>query len=763
MMRIVVDVRALQDDEYSSKGIGQHTLYIASILRSIEGAKLAPLPDPMFKPMRKGAEALFDLAGSWIDTIEGDVYINPSPLTHDTSAITSAVRKGMRTGAVVHDFIPFRQPEFRQNRERYDYYQYLVASLRHYDFLIANSDFTQEEIGRFVPDYDRPVITVHCRSRFKASDAAASDGVADPGLLRPAQRQFEGSRYVFVAAADDPRKNPEMAIRVAMQFHAVGLRVVLGGGLSEATRRRLRNLFPDQFILANPIFLPRLGDEELAEVYRRAALVLVCSRDEGFSLPIAESVALRRPVIASRIPAHSEQILDPQLMFDLDDVDGLWRAVRAALALGRFSAQLQAAYRCINYVQEQEALRALVVFGKHHAHPTPPATQCPIIVGPSFEKPTGIAMFNRLMVAQCRTRDADFEYVDVDDLPPDEFYDWLLANAMRDIIYVMGNNNVFHKNCFVALQNVPGHCILHDSRLFEFILNQDGPFRIMQMWEKRHPLRPIDVAKVVEWQRERKLLRHSFLEHVTTRARTILVHNQVLCRHIADQYSFTRVHYLPFALQMTDRELRFVSVARAKGRRLDETQPLRIMMLGETEPTKGCVEIIFAVKILQLQGILAVLSFIGKSEDPYHTELVDAAGRLGLSEQVSFTRYVPRQHYLEALAAADVVVQLRYPLFGQVSGPLADAVACGVPVVATEELANGMGLVEACECVPNVFSPLHIAGAVRRAVGRPTIARKSHNMGEYVDGLFDVCGIKRTAGNADKSAATTGIVGLHGF
>src|SRR5205085_3817552 len=140
------------------------------------------------------------------------------------------------------------------------------------------------------PGYNGSVITVHCRSRFNLSDAAARDGVADPSLLRAPQRQFGEPRYVFVAAADDPRKNPEMAIRFARQFHALGLRLVLGGGLSEATRRRLRNLFPEQFLLANPIFLPRLRDEELAEVYRHAALVLVCSRDEGFSLPIAESV-----------------------------------------------------------------------------------------------------------------------------------------------------------------------------------------------------------------------------------------------------------------------------------------------------------------------------------------------------------------------------------------------------------------------------------------------------------------------------------------
>jgi hypothetical protein len=32
-------------------------------------------------------------------------------------------------------------------------------------------------------------------------------------------------------------------------------------------------------------------------------------------------------------------------------------------------------------------------------------------------------------------------------------------------------------------------------------------------------------------------------------------------------------------------------------------------------------------------------------------------------------------------------------------------------------------------------------------------------MREYVEGLFAACGIKRIAGEAEKSAATTGIVG----
>jgi hypothetical protein len=84
-------------------------------------------------------------------------------------------------------------------------------------------------------------------------------------------------------------------------------------------------------------------------------------------------------------------------------------------------------------------------------------------------------------------------------------------------------------------------------------------------------------------------------------------------------------------------------------------------------------------------------------------------------------------------------VQLRYPLFGQVSGPLGDAVACGAPVVTTAELANGTGLEEFCAVVPDKFSPLHIAIAIRRltdarsAAPRPS---KINPMKRYVKALL---------------------------
>jgi glycosyltransferase involved in cell wall biosynthesis len=136
----------------------------------------------------------------------------------------------------------------------------------------------------------------------------------------------------------------------------------------------------------------------------------------------------------------------------------------------------------------------------------------------------------------------------------------------------------------------------------------------------------------------------------------------------------------------------------------------------------------------------ARLHFVGKSDDPYHTELVSAAETLAISDFVVFTNYVTRQVYLDNLASADVVVQLRYPIFGQVSGPLADAVACGTPVVTTEELAVGMDLGHRCVMIPNRFSPLHIAEGIRQIFEAHDISKNRHfnSMGNYTSRLIQI-------------------------
>jgi glycosyltransferase involved in cell wall biosynthesis len=76
----------------------------------------------------------------------------------------------------------------------------------------------------------------------------------------------------------------------------------VGGPLTAEQRDVARNLG----VLDSVVEMPTLDRTQLADVYRRAALVLLPSDREGFGLPLVEAMACGTPVVASAIPALRE-------------------------------------------------------------------------------------------------------------------------------------------------------------------------------------------------------------------------------------------------------------------------------------------------------------------------------------------------------------------------------------------------------------------------------------------------------------------------
>jgi glycosyltransferase involved in cell wall biosynthesis len=76
----------------------------------------------------------------------------------------------------------------------------------------------------------------------------------------------------------------------------------VGGGLA----REQRALAEELGVAEHIVTLPPLARETLAEVYRRADVTLLPSEREGFGWPVAESLAVGTPVVASDLPALRE-------------------------------------------------------------------------------------------------------------------------------------------------------------------------------------------------------------------------------------------------------------------------------------------------------------------------------------------------------------------------------------------------------------------------------------------------------------------------
>jgi glycosyltransferase involved in cell wall biosynthesis len=103
--------------------------------------------------------------------------------------------------------------------------------------------------------------------------------------------------------------------------------VRVGGPLSSAMRTLARQLGIEMAIVEMP-FLTR---PELAAMYRRADVLLLCSETEGFGLPVLEAMASGLSVVARNLPAVREVAGEAVQFVDGQDPQAFAAAVVAVL------------------------------------------------------------------------------------------------------------------------------------------------------------------------------------------------------------------------------------------------------------------------------------------------------------------------------------------------------------------------------------------------------------------------------------------------
>jgi len=216
-----------------------------------------------------------------------------------------ALPLGFRGRSVVtlHDLSFETDPAAMGLLDRLTFRAVVPRAARRADHVLVVSERTRADVERL---YGVP----------RARITVTPNGV-DPAFT-PAAGGRGGSYLLFVGAVQR-RKDPLAALAAAQ---AVGLPLVVAGPEKEpALARALREGGAD--------VRGYVAKEELAELYRGAAALVLPSRFEGFGLPVVEAMACGTPVVAAPEPALREVAAGAAVFADAGD---LAAAVRRALA-----------------------------------------------------------------------------------------------------------------------------------------------------------------------------------------------------------------------------------------------------------------------------------------------------------------------------------------------------------------------------------------------------------------------------------------------
>jgi glycosyltransferase involved in cell wall biosynthesis len=134
----------------------------------------------------------------------------------------------------------------------------------------------------------------------------------------------EDARVLLCVSRLAEQKGVDVAVRALAQVRAVEPRavlVVLGEGPERAR------------LAGDGVFLPGRGGD-VASWYRRAELLVHPARWEGFGLALLEAMLAAKPVVATRVSAAPEIVLDGEtgLLVPPDDAPALAEALLALLA-----------------------------------------------------------------------------------------------------------------------------------------------------------------------------------------------------------------------------------------------------------------------------------------------------------------------------------------------------------------------------------------------------------------------------------------------
>lgn len=241
-------------------------------------------------------------------------------------------------------------------------------------------------------------------------------------------------------------------------------------------------------------------------------------------------------------------------------------------------------------------------------------------------------------------------------------------------VYHLGNNVGFHRDIYRHAIQTPGLVVIHDLALDDFVRGMIAAGDPLGYQAMREGMLNAPRLESLEDAALNEPLRVPFVAHVARRARGIVVHSAFVERYLRAIGCRTPVYVVPHPVVESEAAVRAAERRRPVLRAGLEPLGMRrlVVAAGDMNEAKMLDRVLAAIARLPEDVHLAI---VGRRIEGYDVDAVVRA--TGLGARVSLLPDATDADFLGWLRAADVVVDLRFPHRGEVSGSLARAMQCG--------------------------------------------------------------------------------------
>lgn len=240
--------------------------------------------------------------GDWII----HTMINPNEIDVEKQIFSEMRALGVKIGFVLHDIIAERRPEFFRKRDQKTFGRWL-RKITDYDGIFAVSKATRDDFLNWAKENNITPNASKISSFFLGSNFQAPTETLSPQEISQLEK-IKALEYCMQVSTIEPRKGYKQLLEafdlVAQQDTKLALVIV---GRQGWKVQDIYNKIRHHPLLNKQLFwFAGISDSMLQELYKNAKLIVACSENEGFGLPVVEAGHFKKPLLARDIPVFRE-------------------------------------------------------------------------------------------------------------------------------------------------------------------------------------------------------------------------------------------------------------------------------------------------------------------------------------------------------------------------------------------------------------------------------------------------------------------------
>ena len=205
----------------------------------------------------------------------------------------------------VHDIFPKTNPEWFTVKSRISFHIGLFLLKKKVVKFICNSEATRVSLIRSKIATEENTFVVHCADSLLESEDCGICDACHHVIKKP---------YCLTVGTIEPRKNYRYIIDQWPSSDEIPYLVVVGRYGWKA-RKEVQRLGSTK----NIIWLKKVCDSQLIQLYQDAVLYFSASLNEGFNIPVIEALNRKTLVLISDIPVHRELYAGRAEFFNKND------------------------------------------------------------------------------------------------------------------------------------------------------------------------------------------------------------------------------------------------------------------------------------------------------------------------------------------------------------------------------------------------------------------------------------------------------------